>query len=136
MTSFTPVASLIGGGLLGLSAVLLMLFLGRIAGISGILSRLLPPCQDNATPIRATFIGGLIAAPLLVRAFTGVPIQQTVSSNLSLLAVSGSVYGSGCTSGHCVCGLARLSVRSLAATMTFMAVAAVTVFVARHLIPT
>jgi uncharacterized protein len=142
MTSFTPVASLIGGGLIGLSAVLLMLFLGRIAGISGILSRLLPPCQDNATPIRATFIGGLIAAPLLVRAFTGVPIQQTVSSNLSLLAVSGllvgfgSVYGSGCTSGHGVCGLARLSVRSLAATMTFMAVAAVTVFVARHLIPT
>ena len=144
MTNFTPVASFIGGCLIGLSAVLLMLFLGRIAGISGILSRLLPPYQDRprdrATAIRAAFIGGLVAAPLLVRALTDTPIQQTVSSNLPLLAVSGllvgfgSVYGAGCTSGHGVCGLARFSMRSLAATVTFMAVAALTDFAARHLI--
>jgi uncharacterized protein len=140
MTSFTPIASLIGGGLIGLSAVLMMLFLGRIAGISGIVSRLLPPYRDSATLVRAAFIVGLLAAPLLVRAVTGTPIQQTVSSNLPLLAVAGllvgfgSVYGSGCTSGHGVCGLARFSVRSLAATLTFMAVAALTVFVVRHLI--
>jgi uncharacterized protein len=140
MTSFTPIASLVGGGLIGLSAVLMMLFLGRIAGISGILSRLLPPHQDGATSVRAAFILGLIAAPLLMRAFTGTPVPQIVSSNLPLLAAAGllvgfgSVYGAGCTSGHGVCGLARFSVRSLAATLTFMAVAAITVFVARHLI--
>jgi uncharacterized protein len=140
MTSFTPIASLIGGGLIGLSAVLLMLFLGRIAGISGILSRLLPPYQDSATPVRAAFIVGIIAAPLLVRALIGTPVQQTVSGNMPLLAVAGllvgfgSVYGAGCTSGHGVCGLARLSVRSLAATLTFMGFATVTVFIVRHLI--
>jgi uncharacterized protein len=140
MTSFTPVASLIGGSLIGLSAVLLMVFLGRIAGISGILSRLLPPYQDSATTVRAAFIVGLIAAPLLMRAFTGTPIQQTVSGNMPLLAVAGllvgfgSVYGAGCTSGHGVCGLARFSMRSLAATLTFMAVAAITVFIVRHLV--
>jgi uncharacterized protein len=140
MTGFTPIASLIGGGLIGLSAVLLMLFLGRIAGISGILSRLLPPHEDSATPIRAAFIGGMIAGPALMRAFTGAPVQQTVSGNLPLLAVAGllvgfgSVYGSGCTSGHGVCGLARLSVRSLVATLMFMGAAALTVFTVRHLI--
>jgi uncharacterized protein len=140
MTTFTPILSLLGGGIIGLSAVLMMLFLGRIAGISGILARLLPPYRDPATSIRAAFIVGLIAAPLLVRAATGAPIQQTISSNMPLLAASGllvgfgSVYGAGCTSGHGVCGLARFSVRSLAATLTFMAVAAITVFVARHLI--
>ncbi len=140
MTNFTPIASLIGGGIIGLSAVLLMHFLGRIAGISGILSRLLPPYQDSATPIRAAFIVGMIAAPLLVRAVTGAPIIQTVSGNLPLLAGAGllvgfgSVYGAGCTSGHGVCGLARFSVRSLAATLTFMATAAITVFIVRHLL--
>jgi uncharacterized protein len=140
MTSFTPIASLIGGGLIGLSAVLLMLFLGRIAGISGILNRLLPPYLDSATATRAVFIAGLSAAPLLVRAVTGTPIQQTVSGNLPLLAVAGllvgfgSVYGAGCTSGHGVCGLARFSRRSLAATLTFMTTAAITVFIVRHLI--
>jgi uncharacterized protein len=140
MTTLTPIASLIGGGMIGLSAVLMMLFLGRIAGISGILSRLLPPYQDRAMIVRAAFIGGMIAAPLLVRAVTATPMQQTVSNNLPVLAVAGllvgfgSVYGAGCTSGHGVCGLARFSVRSLAATLTFMTTAAVTVFIVRHLI--
>jgi uncharacterized protein len=144
MTNFTPAASLIGGGMIGLSAVMMMLFLGRIAGISGIVSGLLPPyqgaIQDRAMSIRVTFIFGLITAPMLVRLVTSTPIPQTVSNNVPLLAVAGllvgfgSVYGAGCTSGHGVCGLARFSVRSLAATLTFMAVAAITVFVARHLI--
>jgi uncharacterized protein len=140
MTTFTPLTSLLGGGIIGLAAVLMMMFLGRIAGISGILSRLLPPYQDSAIAIRAAFIGGMIAVPQLVRTVTGTPIQQTVSNNLPLLAVAGllvgfgSVYGAGCTSGHGVCGLARFSVRSLAATLTFMLTAATTVFAVRHLI--
>jgi uncharacterized protein len=139
MMNFTPVASLLGGGMIGLSAVLMMLFLGRIAGISGILGHLLPPDRDKAVTVRFAFIGGLIAAPLLARA-SGLPIQQSVSNNLPLLALAGllvgfgSIYGAGCTSGHGVCGLARFSVRSLAATLMFMATAAVTVFIVRHLI--
>jgi uncharacterized protein len=139
MTDFTPVASLVGGGMIGLSAVLMMLFLGRIAGISGILSQLLPPAPAKPTTVPSAFICGLIISPLLARA-GGVPIQQTVSSNLPLLALAGllvgfgSVYGAGCTSGHGVCGLARTSMRSLAATLTFMATATLTVFVVRHLI--
>lgn len=140
MTEFTPFASLAGGALIGLSAVLLMLWEGRIAGISGIAGKLLPPYRDGALLSRAGFVAGLVVAPLLIAAFTGSAIAQTVSSNLPLMTVAGllvgfgSVYGNGCTSGHGVCGLSRLSVRSLVATLVFMATGFVTVFVVRHVI--
>jgi uncharacterized membrane protein YedE/YeeE len=140
MTEFTPFASFIGGALIGLSAVLLLLAEGRIAGISGIASRLFPPYGDRLLARRLAFIVGLVAAPLLYAAATGEGVVQTVSSNLVLMAVAGllvgfgSVWGSGCTSGHGVCGLARLSPRSLMATGVFMAAGFATVYVARHVI--
>jgi uncharacterized protein len=140
MTQFTPVASLLGGALIGLSAVLLMLWQGRIAGISLIASRLLPPYRDRELLPRSGFIIGLVAAPLAMAAFTGTQITQTVSSNLPLMLAAGllvgfgSIYGNGCTSGHGVCGLSRLSPRSFIATATFMATAFVTVFIVRHVI--
>ncbi|RUM96109.1 YeeE/YedE family protein [Pseudaminobacter arsenicus] len=139
MTEFTPVASLIGGALIGLSAVLLMALEGRIAGISGIAARLLPPYHKGGVLSRLGFVLGLVLAPLLDALVSGAPVVQTVSSNLPLMLIAGllvgfgSVYGSGCTSGHGVCGLARLSPRSLVATLVFMAVAIATVFVVRHL---
>lgn len=140
MTEFTPYASLIGGAMIGLSAVLLMLWEGRIAGISGIAGRLLPPYRDGAFPSRLGFVAGIIAAPLLMSWGSGAPIAQTISSNVPLMVVAGllvgfgSVWGNGCTSGHGVCGLSRLSTRSLVATATFMATAFVTVFLVRHVI--
>ena len=140
MTEFTPLTSLIGGAMIGLSAVLLMAWEGRIAGISGIAGRLLPPYRDGAFLSRLGFVVGLIAAPLLAVAITGREIVQTVPSNLPLMIVAGllvgfgSVYGNGCTSGHGVCGLSRLSLRSLVATVVFMATGFATVFLARHVI--
>ena len=140
MTEFTPWASLIGGTMIGLSAVLLMLWEGRIAGISGIAGRLLPPYRDGAFLSRLGFIGGIVAAPLLISVASGTPVSQTISSNVPLMVVAGllvgfgSVWGNGCTSGHGVCGLSRLSTRSMVATATFMATAFVTVFVVRHVI--
>ncbi len=140
MTEFTPLASLFGGALIGLSAVLLMLWEGRIAGISGIAGRLLPPYADNAFLSRFGFVIGLVAAPLVMMAVTGDAIQQTVSSNVPLMVAAGllvgfgSVWGNGCTSGHGVCGLSRLSTRSFVATGVFMGVAFVTVFVTRHVL--
>ncbi|MFG1422312.1 YeeE/YedE family protein [Xanthobacter sp. VTT E-85238] len=139
MTSFTPLPSLLGGMLIGLSAVLLMAGQGRIAGISGIASRLLPPYEGGGILGRLGFVAGLIAAPLLAGALTGLPVVQAVSDNLALMGAAGllvgfgSVWGGGCTSGHGVCGIARLSPRSLVATLVFMGVAGVTVFVTRHL---
>ncbi len=138
MTEFTPLASLFGGALIGLSAVLLMLWEGRIAGISGIAGRLLPPYRDSAFLSRLGFVIGLVAAPLAMMWIGGFSVSQTVSSNLplmmgaGLLVGFGSVYGNGCTSGHGVCGLSRLSTRSIVATATFMATAIVTVFIIRH----
>lgn len=140
MTEFTPLASTTGGMMIGLSAVLLMLWEGRIAGISGIASRLLPPYLDKAFPSRLAFVIGLVAAPLVMMAVTGAPVVQTVSSNIPLMVAAGllvgfgSVWGNGCTSGHGVCGLSRLSTRSMVATAVFMTVAFITVFVVRHVI--
>ena len=125
--------------MIGLSAVLLLAWEGRIAGISGIASRLLPPYQDRSFGSRAGFVLGLVLAPLLYLAVTGHEVVQSVSSNLLLMGVAGlvvgfgSVWGNGCTSGHGVCGLARLSSRSLVATLTFMATAIATVFLIRHM---
>ena len=139
MTEFTPIASTLGGMLIGLSAVLLMLFTGRIAGVSGIVSRLLPPVSEDYG-WRIAFVAGLLAAPLLAQFATGSAVEQVVSSNLPLMALAGllvgfgSVLGNGCTSGHGVCGLSRLSSRSLAATLVFMTMAVLTVFVTRHLL--
>ena len=142
-TSFTPWASLGGGVLIGLSAVMLMLLLGRIAGIAGItqgaMGALAPTGTRADDPLwRVLFVAGLIAAPVLI-ALAGGTVAQTVSGHLPAMAGAGlavgigTALGSGCTSGHGVCGLARLSPRSAAAVGTFMAVAALTVFVLRHL---
>lgn len=126
--------------MIGLSAVLLMLWEGRIAGISGIVSRLLPPYQDKRLTSRLGFVIGLIAAPLVMAVPGAWDVSQTVSSNVAIMTIAGllvgfgSVWGSGCTSGHGVCGLSRLSVRSFVATGIFMASAFLTVFVIRHLI--
>lgn len=140
MTEFTPWASLFGGALIGLSSVLLMAWEGRIAGISGIAGRLLPPYRDKAFLSRFGFVIGLVAAPLLMMGASGEPVQQVVSANLPLMAAAGlivgygSTYGNGCTSGHGVCGLSRLSKRSFVATGVFMATAIVTVYLVRHVI--
>jgi uncharacterized membrane protein YedE/YeeE len=139
-TEFTPVASLAGGALIGLAAVMMMAFHGRIAGISGIAGRLLPPYRDGDMREPIAFVAGLAAAPLILIWATGRQIAQDVSESWVLLAAAGllvgfgSTMGRGCTSGHGVCGLARLSPRSLVATLTFMAVAIVTVFVTRHVL--
>jgi len=138
-TEFTPIASALGGGLIGVSAVTLMLFNGRIAGISGIAARLLPP-YGTGIPDGVAFLAGLIAAPLLFEKATGLVVVQTITDSLPFLVSGGflvgfgTVYGGGCTSGHGVCGLSRLSLRSLTATLIFMATAIATVFIARHMI--
>lgn len=140
MTEFTPIASTLGGVLIGVSAVLLMAWEGRIAGISGIAGRLLPPYVDGAFLSRFGFVLGLVAAPVAYSVATGQSVLQSVSSNLLLMAFAGllvgfgAVYGNGCTSGHGVCGLSRLSLRSLVATLVFMATAFATVFVVRHVV--
>jgi uncharacterized protein len=125
MTTFTPIASFAGGLMIGLSAVLLMALTGRIAGISGILARLLPPFDGASLPPAAAFMVGLILAPLAIRATGLWTTAQTISGNLVLLVLAGLL-------GHGVCGLARCSVRSFVATATFMASAVVTVFLVRH----
>lgn len=140
MTTFTPFASLLGGALIGLAAVILMATHGRIAGISGILSGLLPPgAADRAW--RAAFVAGAVGAPMLIVMLSGnaaiafespVPAPWLVVGGL--IVGIGVQFGSGCTSGHGVCGMARLSARSIAATLTFMATTTVTVFVVRHVL--
>jgi uncharacterized membrane protein YedE/YeeE len=136
--SFTPVASLLGGALIGVSAVLLMFLTGRIAGVSGIAARLLPPYEDDAFNGRLAFVTGLIAAPILVLLASGRLPVQTIAAQPATLVIAGllvgfgSVWGNGCTSGHGVCGISRLSVRALVATAMFMATGFATVFIARH----
>jgi len=140
VTEFTPFASSLGGALIGVAAVMLMTLNGRIAGISGIVGRLLPP-YAGADPVGAACIVlGLIASPLLYQAATGAPVVQTVSDQGGLMAVAGllvgfgTAAGGGCTSGHGVCGIARLSPRSVVATVTFMATGFATVGLMRHVI--
>ena len=144
MTEFTPLTSLIGGMLIGLSAVILMATHGRIAGISGIVARLLPPKDETSdlsgTSVSMIFVLGLLLGVPAYWVVSGGFPEQTVSSNLPLLALAGlfvgfgATLGSGCTSGHGVCGLSRFSARSLVATGTFMIAAAITVFVLRHIL--
>ena len=129
---FTPQAALAGGALIGLAAVLLALFNGRIAGISGILSGLLRPVKGE-WPWRLAFIVGLMAATLLVaRPEIHIEASTPMLIIAGLLVGVGTRLGSGCTSGHGVCGLSRLSMRSLVATLLFMIEAMVTNFLVRH----
>jgi len=135
---FTPLASLLGGALIGAAAVLLMAATGRIAGISGILSRLLPPYDGGGFGGGLAFVLGLVLAPALAWLATGRLPVPTIEAGPALLIAAGllvgfgSVWGYGCTSGHGVCGLARGSFRSLVATLVFMAAAVATVFLLRH----
>jgi uncharacterized protein len=139
MSNFTPISAAIGGGLIGLSAVLLMLLNGRIAGITGVFAGLIDPLATDRT-WRATFIVGLIAAPLTA-ALLGyaIPVPQlptsfVVIAGAGLLVGFGTRLSNGCTSGHGICGIARLSPRSLVATGIFMAAAIIVVAVTRHVI--
>ncbi len=132
------VSALIGGALIGVSAVMLMAFSGRIAGVSGIVSGLLPPKPADDRTWRIAFILGLVLAPTALTILTGdnrigVPTVGPVLLVASGLLVGvGVTLGSGCTSGHGICGMSRLSPRSAVATVTFVAAAMVTVFVVRH----
>jgi uncharacterized membrane protein YedE/YeeE len=135
---FTPLTALAGGLLVGVAVAAFVLFNGRIAGVSGIVGGLLRP-RGGDLAWRFAFIGGLVAAPLLYRSTAALPPITIdagwVSVVLAGLAVGiGTRYGSGCTSGHGVCGVARLSPRSLAATAIFMAAGIAMVFVVRHVI--
>lgn len=135
---FTPWTSLAGGVMIGTAAAMLLLLNGKIAGISGILGGLLRP-RAGDIGWRVAFILGLVVAPLLYQLAAPLPSLQ-IDAGTPLLIVAGLLvgvgtrYGSGCTSGHGVCGLSRLSPRSLVATAAFMAAGCVTVFVVRHLI--
>jgi len=139
MTSFTPLSGAIGGLLIGLAAALFLLFNGRIAGISGILGGALS-LSRNDLAWRVAFLAGLVLGPLAVRAVSSAhpPLQVTGAPSLlivaGLLVGFGTRLGGGCTSGHGVCGLARLSPRSIAATVIFFVTAAATVFVVRHVV--
>ena len=139
MSNFTPVSALIGGGLIGLAAAIYVLGLGRVAGVSGILGGLFRPKAGEA-PVQLAFVVGLIAAPLLLRAAGGAVPALSIEAALPVLVAGGLLVGfgtrlgGGCTSGHGVCGIARLSTRSIIATVLFMAAGAAVVFVVRHVI--
>lgn len=135
---FTPWTALAGGLLIGLAASAFVLVNGRIAGISGIFGGLLRPAQGDVA-WRLAFLGGLVGAPLVYALFAPLPQVRIEAGDGTLIAAGvlvglGTRYGAGCTSGHGVCGLSRLSVRSLIATASFMAAGFVTVFALRHLI--
>jgi uncharacterized membrane protein YedE/YeeE len=133
---FTPWASLAGGLLIGAAAAMLVLLNGRVAGISGIVGGLLAPRRAEVG-WRLAFIAGLLAAPLAMLAL-GVSVKPRIDAGFGTLVIAGLLvgigtsYGSGCTSGHGVCGLSRLSPRSLVATAAFMAAGILTVFIVRH----
>lgn len=137
MENFTPVSGLIGGLLIGASAALFLLLNGRIAGISGILGGALEQASADGA-WRYAFLAGLVAAPAAWAAFVPVTVEIEASTPLliaaGLLVGFGTRLGSGCTSGHGVCGISRLSMRSIIATVTFMAFGFLTVFVMRHMI--
>ena len=133
---FTPWSALAGGALIGLAASLFVVFNGRIAGISGLLGSLLARGGEGRGE-KALFLLGLLLAPLLWQVFSALPVIEFQSGWLSLLLAGllvgvGTRYGAGCTSGHGVCGISRLSPRSMVATVAFMASGFATVYVLRH----
>jgi uncharacterized protein len=139
-TDFSLWAGLSGGLLIGLSAALLILLNGNIAGISGIVGGLLKK-WDRSAPWRVCFLVGMVGGGVLYTAWQGTPLDVRLSTPTALTITAGLLVGfgarlgSGCTSGHGVCGLARLSPRSVVATLTFMLMAMLTVLVMRHVLP-
>lgn len=141
MTSFAPVSGLVGGALIGLAAVVLMLTIGRIAGVCGIALNAIAASDAAGRSWRLAFILGLPLGALLVtgiglKDWSGVsfPVAMPTTIVAGFIVGFGSIVGSGCTSGHGICGLARFSMRSIVATVTFMATGAATVFIVRHMI--
>ena len=139
-TVFTPWQSLGGGALIGVASVLLMASLGRIMGATGVLAGLLYPTDRADWMWRAALLAGMVSGPALVMALTGQMPAVKVPASTPMLLIGGFIvgigvtFGSGCTSGHGVCGMARLSPRSIAAVITFMITTGLTVFVLRHVI--
>jgi len=139
MTPFTPETALAGGALIGLAAAVLLLGNGRIAGISGIIGGLFVP-KATGLVWRLLFIAGILLGALLYQALGGATYRISIDASPAVLLAAGLLVGfgtrmgSGCTSGHGVCGISRLSVRSIVATLVFMATAAATVFVVRHVL--
>jgi hypothetical protein len=139
-TEFTPISAIAGGVLIGLSAVLLMTMIGRIAGISGIVGSLLPPRPAADWGWRLAFIIGLMVGPVVMALAAGTPPPIQFPMGVAVMAIAGflvgigTMLGNGCTSGHGVCGIARRSTRSLVATAVFMGTAIVVVFLVRHVI--
>ncbi|MSP20412.1 MAG: YeeE/YedE family protein [Alphaproteobacteria bacterium] len=138
IVNFTPLTAAIGGLLIGLASALLLLLNGRIAGVAGIMSRLLPPSPGDAA-WRLWFLGGLVVGGVVWRFASGQAAAEIVFEATwpiltvgGLLVGAGTRVGNGCTSGHGVCGIGRVSPRSIAATLTFMATGALTVYVTRH----
>lgn len=138
MTDFTPLASLAGGVLIGFAAVALMATLGRVAGISGVVNGVLTLRLNQDWAWRLAFVAGMVVSPLMFLGLTGQLPQIRIPSSPALLIAGGFLigagvtFGAGCTSGHGVCGMSRLSIRSIVATLTFMATAGGTVFLIRH----
>jgi len=139
-TAFTPWTSLAGGVLIGVASTLLMLFVGRVMGATGVLAGLFQPSSGQDFMWRAVLLAGMVTGPALIWLISGempaveVPISTTALLVGGLIVGVGGTYGSGCTSGHGVCGMARLSPRSIVATLTFMTVTFATVFIIRHVI--
>ena len=136
--AFTPWSAAAGGALIGIAAAMFVLLNGRIAGISGVLGGLLKPARGDIA-WRLAFVAGIVGAPLLYALFAPLP-QPGITAGTGGLVLAGLLvgvgtrYGSGCTSGHGVCGISRLSLRSVAATATFMGTGFVTVFIVRHVL--
>ena len=139
MANFTPVSAAIGGALIGLAAVLLMAFTGRIAGVTGIAAGLFDPRTDSRV-WRAAFVAGLITAPLAAALLGHAVAIPKMPGSFVTIAVAGLLVGfgtrlaNGCTSGHGICGIARLSPRSIAATVVFMVAAIIVVALTHHVI--
>ncbi len=138
MENFTPWTSLLGGILIGISASIMILMNGRIAGISGIVGSISSAHRADI-PWRITFIAGLVISPFIYLLFGDIPVINLQASHMQIVAAGllvglGSRLGSGCTSGHGVCGIARLSIRSMVATIVFIAAGMLTVYLMRHLL--
>ncbi len=139
-TEFTPFLSLGGGVLIGISAILLMLTLGRVAGATGILSGVFFPSDKSDWAWRVAVVSGMVSAPIATMLLTGTTPQIQIPISTTAIIIGGFIVGigvtlgNGCTSGHGVCGMARLSPRSIIATLSFMAATGVTVYIIRHVI--